>query len=403
MIGKRFRSAGLRDLIVKACLGGPHQIKEILKGKHFNYGIRISKIVFEALLRLTFECFESDALYNLRASNEFSKFMKDRNSESFENGLKAVNTLPQLYEKFDDSICKGSLGPMARFWQSYLDMVQILLDFVKSTRLPSWDLHLQITKRMLLWIHAYVRINYSRHFTYYWASQQKLATKHPSILQEFQDGNFVVRRTPTKFNRLSPDLVIEQTINRHQKEPGGIIGSSTSQRSMETWALSSHNTATLIADFKRGIGWDSWKGSKDLSHKHILDDESAIIKCCGSINNWKNQFEDSDSLFSLSSGIVPSHEVEEDMFNAENIGRSRLESFIAEMIETNRTDFYANIKKNNLKTFDEQKKIATLKIQNNRISIKTDRETFARVILIQQQVRVYETFCSMSLDHCRYP
>ena len=154
---------------------------------------------------------------------------------------------------------------------------------------------------------------------------------------------------------------------------------------MQRWVPSSHNTATLIADFKRDIGLDSWKGSKDLSPKRILDDESAVIKCCDCINNWKNPFEDSDSLFCLSSGIAGCHEVEKDMFNAENIGRRRLESFIEERIETNHTDFYATIKKSNLKTFQEQKKVATLKILNYKISIRTNRETFARLILIQQQ------------------
>ena len=107
--------------------------------------------------------------------------------------------------------------------------------------------------------------------------------------------------------------MIEQTINRDQKGSGGIIGSSISQGSIQRWVLSNHNTATLIADFKRGIGLDSWKGSKDLSPKRILDDESAVIKYCDSINNWKNQFEDSESLFCLSSGIFVCHEVEEDV------------------------------------------------------------------------------------------
>ena len=179
--------------------------------------------------------------------------------------------------------------------------------------------------------------------------------------------------------------MIEQIINRDQKGPGEIISSSTSQRSMQRWILSSHDTETLMAVFKRGIGLDSRKGSKDLSPKRTLDDESAVIKCCDCLNNWKNPFEDSDSLFCLSSGIAGCHEVEKDMFNAENIGRRRLESFIAERIETNHTDFYATIKKNNLKTFEEQKKIATLKILNNKILIRADREIFARLILIQQQ------------------
>ena len=56
--GKHFGSAGLRDLIVKAHSAGPDQVRGILKCNHYNYGIRISKIVFEALLRLKFECFE---------------------------------------------------------------------------------------------------------------------------------------------------------------------------------------------------------------------------------------------------------------------------------------------------------------------------------------------------------
>ena len=61
----------------------------------------------------------------------------------------------------------------------------------------------------------------------------KLATKHLSIFQEFQDEDFVARRTPSRFNRLPPDPVNEQTINHYQKGPGGIIGSSTSQGSMQ--------------------------------------------------------------------------------------------------------------------------------------------------------------------------
>ena len=69
-------------------------------------------------------------------------------------------------------------------------------------------------------------------------------------------------------------------------------------------------------------------------------------------------------MFYLSSGVVACHEVEEDMFNAENIGRKRLESFIAERIETNHTDFYATIKKSNLKTFQERCHVKDPKLQD---------------------------------------
>ena len=122
---------------------------------------------------------------------------------------------------------------MAMFWQSYLDMVQILLDFVKSIRLPDWNLHLQSTERMLIRIHAYDRINYARYFSYYWCSQQKIQHKLPVIYQQLQQGNFSTRRTKGKFNMLPPHQVIEQTINKDKKGPRGIIGISTSQGTMQ--------------------------------------------------------------------------------------------------------------------------------------------------------------------------
>ena len=51
-------------------------------------------------------------------------------------------------------------------------MVQTLLDFVRSTRAGDWDLYLQSTERMLKWFHGYDHMNYSRHFTYFWVTQQ---------------------------------------------------------------------------------------------------------------------------------------------------------------------------------------------------------------------------------------
>ena len=97
---------------------------------------------------------------------EFSTLMVHRNKERVTHALSNFNVLFSLMDEFDEKIRVGDFGPMATYWQTYLDMVQILLDYIKSIRLPDWDLHLQSTERMLIWIHAYDRTNYSRHFTY---------------------------------------------------------------------------------------------------------------------------------------------------------------------------------------------------------------------------------------------
>ena len=121
---------------------------------------------------------------------------------------------------------------------------------------------------MLIWIHAYDRINYARHFIYYWCSQQKIQNKFPAIYQQFQHGNFSTRCTKGKFNTLPPDQVIEQTITKDQKGPRGIIGISTTQGTMQQWVLSSHSTAALIADLRKSLNLGtSDSTAKDLSLK----------------------------------------------------------------------------------------------------------------------------------------
>ena len=67
--------------------------------------------------------------------------------------LESISALLDTYNEFETKIRNGDFGSMPMFWQSYLDMVQILLDSVKSIRLPDWNLHLQNTERMTVWIH----------------------------------------------------------------------------------------------------------------------------------------------------------------------------------------------------------------------------------------------------------
>ena len=142
------------------------------------------------------------------------------------NVLEAHWELLNLMCKYDQYL-RNESGPMNKFWQQYLDMVKILFDFRKSVRNGNWNLHIAASERMLKWFFVYDCTNYSRHFTFYWASQLNLSQIHLSMLNEFQKDNFSVRWVPGKFNHLPSDQVIEQTVNRHEKGPGGIIGFST--------------------------------------------------------------------------------------------------------------------------------------------------------------------------------
>ena len=185
----------------------------------------------------------------------------------------------------------------------------------------------------------------------------KTQNKFPTIYQEFQHGNFSTWHTKGKFNMLPLDQVIEQTINKDRKRPGVIIGISTSQGSIQRWVLSSHNTATLIADLRKSLNRDTADSTtKYLNSKRIRFDENAVNKCYELINSWTKPFTGTSNIFCLSSGMVSCYEVQHDLLEAQKIGQACLETFITERIETNNIDFYAPIKKNCLHTFEKEKK-----------------------------------------------
>ena len=75
-------------------------------------------------------------------------------------GLELINHL-KLTASFDQFIQAGNSKHTFRFWNSYLDMVEVLLLFPRGTREGNWNLHLASVRCMLSWIFAYDYINYS--------------------------------------------------------------------------------------------------------------------------------------------------------------------------------------------------------------------------------------------------
>ena len=230
VIGKRFADAGLKDLIIETGLIGEDSAEQLLKGKHYNNAMRIHHYVAEAITRLKLDAFQdwlrSNGKYHVYESavhtDEINVLNATRNTANMRSCMECFQELFGLHEEFEETLSDHERFPMAVFWNSYLDMVQTLRDFSKSIKLGDWDLHIYSSEKMLHWYHAYDHFNYARNFSFYWASQQSLSVTHPAIYDWFKDGGFSTRRSQGKFNKVSPDQVIEQTVNKDQKGPGKI-------------------------------------------------------------------------------------------------------------------------------------------------------------------------------------
>ena len=172
VIGKRFGDAGLKDVLVESGVVGASSVHSVISGKHSNHALQCHKAMFEALFRMVLRSFETflakkdDTLTILSSVPEILDLSRQTKfaPEAF-TALKQKAQLKILFEAFNDFTASCKI-PMAKFWLSYIDVVSMLMKFIRSTKEGNWCLHLESIRLMLLHMLAYDRVNYSRFSTY---------------------------------------------------------------------------------------------------------------------------------------------------------------------------------------------------------------------------------------------
>ena len=84
---------------------------------------------------------------------------------------------------------------------------------------------------LLPWTFTYDRHNYSRYSTLHYIEMINLEEFHQSKYQELMKGNFSFQVSDnSRFGKFEADKVIETSINRDTKTPGGTTGKSYPNR-----------------------------------------------------------------------------------------------------------------------------------------------------------------------------
>ena len=104
-------------------------------------------------------------------------------------------------------------------------MVEVRLNIIYAIRSGNWNLYKESIHRALPWFFAYDRHNYSKYLTMHYHELLHLEHSHPDVYTQLQGENFSVQLSKKNpFGRMEADKVIETTINRDTKTPGGTTG-----------------------------------------------------------------------------------------------------------------------------------------------------------------------------------
>ena len=391
IIFKRFADAGLVDVITESTIIANGSLAGVCTGHHYNRAVRTLKLVYEALSRLLWKQFGNhlNEIEDIDIDLEFlqEKVLQLRENvtgQEFNEFLlsDATSDLIDLFQNFR----KRDQGPMFRFWNSFLEMVELMLVFIRACRVGNWELHLYCFRKMLTYFFAYDNINYARYGSYYYTSMMALESTHPQIHENLHAGHFGVQMSNINtFAKIPEDQTIEETVNRSSKIPGGIVGKSTNTQAVCQWVETAADRSQITENVRDMAGLKN----EDLSWTHkegtparIKRDESDIRKVLEVVQSMHDPFVQSDELTSISSGIKVSEETESDLFRAHEKGEQCLEAFMQQRILSQNVPYFDPIKKLKLRTFTNETVQKSVKVKGRDVIVKADRSFFCKLVII---------------------
>ena len=168
----------------------------------------------------------------------------NRRNETSANMQNLVSSESFLELQRDFSRFKSYSGPNETFWPDFIEMVQLLLCFICSTRTRNSIMHIQCLQEVLSWMAAYDRTNYARYVPLYIQNILQLSEIHPDIHNRLMAGEFRVQLTKDRmFNSIPHDQTIEVTINKDTKTSGGLVGKTPRHASVNKWLLTAADKA----------------------------------------------------------------------------------------------------------------------------------------------------------------
>ena len=332
LIGKLFQESGLEDVFIESGLYGSSSTMALLQGKSYNRGIRGYKLVMEALLRLQWEAFcswikkgggvddtEDERSLNLDLVN--SVVERYRAYHVLCNSTKRVgNLLTRFKQEMSSKLFK--------FWDKYIEMVLLLLKFIRAEREGDWEQHLKVTK-MIPYFFAMDRLNYSRWLPVYTMDMHHLQKTALDVYNEFVRGNHTVSRsTSQSFNQVWTDMALEQSVNLDSKTKGGIIGITQRPGALQKWFLTAHERTATTTATKRMLDMDESTRSthKESSRVRVQRDEGDINKVIHTLKTVMSNPFDEDAngedmpLMNLATGVVMPEEMSKQFLDTACLG-----------------------------------------------------------------------------------
>ena len=269
-IGKYLKGCGIEDAFVETETFGIKVAESVIQGSHYVRAFRGLLIAAEAVESMKWDAFwtvqdrsnyedELNVLFDLLSS------LKDKDPLISKFNFQRCMENKQLmadFKEFSKQACENS--DMCLYLEGLIENITHLKALIAADREGDWEGHLLAVQNLLPIFRECDSINYLRYATLYLEMMRRLPDDHPEIYEKFKAGNFVVNESKKAFSAVSPDMKLEQTIQRSQKSSSGIIGQTRQVSYVSEWEVVYHEILSISNAFR------------NLTHSNLGTRESEV-------------------------------------------------------------------------------------------------------------------------------
>ena len=226
-------------------------------------------------------------------------------------------------------------SPMARFWLSYMELVEILYMHYHAMRTQNWEEYLTSIRMMLPWMFAYVSLHYSRYLSLYWSDMNNLDEEKAFYKRS---GLFSASMSGRPFSALPHDQWIEMAMNKGSKMKGGWNGITHNEEALQVNTKVINNITKVKESLKEVANTNKGQYSHvECSPAQMRKDVKTVEILIGTLqeqnaNPWYTEI---PTLRSLESGLLASEELVKDFDSAKEEGEKHGTKFFEERVLTN--------------------------------------------------------------------
>ena len=176
---------------------------------------------------------------------------------------------------------------------------------------------------------------------------------HPHVFDEFNKGNFTVKKSSNRFSAIAIDHAHEQN-NACVKGDGGAVGLTENPAALRRWMVSGPEMARVISEFEGTKTTDKvFRHHEEAKHMQVAFHRN-VKSLTAVIEEMGNPFGDnSGDLLVLDSRDIANAAIVNSVRKIETPGKQQYENFVTERLVNRTKPIKEPIKKNNLPLFSK--------------------------------------------------